>query len=112
MKIDMYSNPIPFEELAANLGIPVDILIEKSKEAGLLDEEGNPTQKAINEGLCVSGRTYTDVTGKDMTVEGPFENFISFKFSWNDEVINLTKEHARDLANFLFFLTGGLPYES
>ena len=96
MKIDMYSNPIPFEELAANLGIPVDILIEKSKEAGLLDEEGNPTQKAISR----------------REPEGPFENFISFKFSWNDEVINLTKEHARNLADFLFFLTGGLPYEN
>lgn len=112
MKIDMYSNPIPFEELAANLGIPFEILIEKSKEYGLLDEEGKPTQKAINEGFCVFGRTYTGATGNEMTVEGPFENFISFKFSKNDEVINLTKEHARDLANFLFFLTGGSPYEN
>lgn len=40
-----------FAEIAQQLGVSEEEVIQVAKENGLLDENGNPTQYAINEGL-------------------------------------------------------------
>jgi len=40
-----------FAEIAQQLGVSEAEVIQKAKESGLLDENGNPTEFAINEGL-------------------------------------------------------------
>jgi phage antirepressor YoqD-like protein len=40
-------------EIAAEYGITDEQLVEILIQEGLLDEEGNPTQQALDSGLCV-----------------------------------------------------------
>ena len=40
-----------FKETAEQLGVSVEELIRVAKQEGLLDENGNPTEFAISEGL-------------------------------------------------------------
>lgn len=47
----MQNNSYTWEEIARELGISTEELIKVAFEQGLIDQEGNPTQKAINEGL-------------------------------------------------------------
>ena len=39
------------EEVAEILGVPLDDLMDVVKNEGLIDENGNPSQKAIDDGL-------------------------------------------------------------
>ena len=40
-----------FAEVAQQLGVSEDEVIQKARETGLIDEKGYPTEFAINEGL-------------------------------------------------------------
>lgn len=40
-----------FSEIAKQLGVSEDEIIQKARETGLIDENGYPTEYALNEGL-------------------------------------------------------------
>lgn len=42
-----------FKEIASLIGISEDEIIETAKGTGLIDEFGNPTDFALNEGLLI-----------------------------------------------------------
>ncbi|PXV62622.1 hypothetical protein CLV62_1189 [Dysgonomonas alginatilytica] len=45
-------NPVfSFKEIAEQIGVTEEEVIELAKREGLIDEHGMPTQKAIDEGL-------------------------------------------------------------
>jgi len=42
-----------FQDIATQLGVSVEEVIQTAKEGGLIDSNGMPTEEAINEGLLI-----------------------------------------------------------
>lgn len=61
MEIKM-NNSLTFDEVADKLGCSVEDLQKIALENGLIDENGNPTEMAIREGLFSQYATMEDLT--------------------------------------------------
>ena len=107
MKIDMFTGTTTFEESPDKIDITIEELGNICKACGLLDNNGNVTKKALEEGLLADEMICISPERSELSAEGIGENAISFKISNTDSnTINLTKEQAVRLAKFLFLLVG------
>nr|DAH62155.1 MAG TPA: Translation initiation factor IF-2, N-terminal region [Caudoviricetes sp.] len=75
MEIKM-NRTLTLEELAEEMGLPVEKIKRKAFEEGIIDELGNPTKMAIEKGLCVdpssiddSEPVYEYIKTLDMSIE-------------------------------------------
>lgn len=94
MEIKM-NNSLTFDEVADKLGCSVEDIQKLALENGLIDENGNPTEMAIREGLLSQYATMEDEYG---TVN------ITVSYSEYDMIavcISDSKEHKRDSVAFI-----------
>ena len=107
MKIDMFTGTTTFEKSSNEIGIVSEELENIYKKCGLLDDNGNITQKGLEEGLLSNEMVCVSPESGELSIEEVGKNAISFKMSnANSDTIYLTKEQAVRLAKFLFLLEG------
>lgn len=105
MKIEMFTGTTTFEKSSNGIGIVLEELENAFKNCGLLDNNGNITQKGLEEGLLSNEMVCISPESGELSVEGVGKNAISLKISNTDSnTICLTKEQAVNLAKFLFLL--------
>ena len=105
MKIDMFTGETSFEKSSNEIGIMFEELENVCKKCGLLDDNGNITQKGLEEGLLSNEMVCISPESGELSIEVVDKNTISFKISNTDSnTICLTKEQSVNIAKFLFLL--------
>ena len=106
MEIKM-NNSLTFDEVADKLGCSVEDLQKIALENGLIDENGNPTEMAIREGLFSQYATMEDEYGTvNITVSHSEYDMIAVCISdpedhERDSVAFISREKAHALGEYL-----------
>lgn len=110
MEIKM-NNSLTFDEVADKLGCSVEDLQKIALENGLIDENGNPTEMAIREGLFSQYATMEDEYGTvNITVSHSEYDMIAVCISdpedhERDSVAFISREKAHALGEYLLKIT-------
>lgn len=103
----IYGNSLTFDEVADKLGCSVEDLQKIALENGLIDENGNPTEMAIREGLFSQYATMEDEYGTvNITVSHSEYDMIAVCISdpedhERDSVAFISREKAHALGEYL-----------